>query len=308
MNLSLTTRLLRPFASLGGPGPLFDKELRVASRRRRGYVLRCAYVLFLMVYIAAVWIPAVEIHGSAASSRAQMEAAAKTITLNIVWFQFFAAQLVAIAMLSTAISDEVYGRTLCVLLTTPLSNRQVILNKLSSRLFQVLLLVATSLPLLAVVRVLGGIPWDFLIVSLCVTAATVVFVGSTSLFFSVLCRRSYTVVIVSVLAIAAIFFVAPFIIGGLSRGMLSARAFLATTLFWNPFFLLYRFTDYTISPRQQFVSVLQIISCCALLLSMSMVLLACSVRLVRSVALHRAMGEPALWDRLRRRHIEECPV
>ncbi|MGE5293460.1 MAG: hypothetical protein ACM3VT_01395, partial [Solirubrobacterales bacterium] len=39
-----------------------------------------------------------------------------------------------------------------------------------------------------------------------------------------------------------------------------------------------------------------------------MVLLACSVRLVRSVALHRAMGEPALWDRLRRRHIEECPV
>jgi len=307
MTAALTTRLLRPLAYLASPAPLFDKELRVASRRRRGYALRCVYVLFLMVFIAAIWIPTVEVR-SGATSRAQMEAAAKTITMSIVWFQFFAAQLVAVAMMSSAISDEVYSRTLAVLLTTPLSNRQVILNKLSSRLFQVLLLVATSLPLLAVVRVLGGIPWGFLVVSLCVTAATVVFAGSISLFFSVLCRRSYMVVIVSVLAIAAIFVIAPFILGGLFRGMLSPSAFLTTTLFWNPFLLLYRFTDYTISPRQQFVSVLQIISCCTLLLSMSMVLLACSVRLVRSVALHRAMGEPSLLDRLKRKRFEETPV
>jgi ABC-type transport system involved in multi-copper enzyme maturation permease subunit len=307
MALTLTTQLLRPFARLGGPGPLFDKELRVASRRRRGYALRCVYVLFLMVFIAAIWIPTVEVR-SGVTSRAQMEAAAKTITLSIVWFQFFAAQLVAIAMLSTAISDEVYSRTLAVLLTTPLSDRQVVLNKFTSRLVQVLLLVATSLPLLAVVRVLGGIPWNFLVISLCLTAATVVFAGSVSLLFSVFCRRSYLVVIVSVLTIASVFVITPFIMGGLCRGVLSQRAFLATTLFWNPLFLLYRFTDYTISPRQRFVSLTQVISCCAILLSMSMVLLACSTRLVRSVALQRAMGEPTLLHRLRRRRFEETSV
>jgi ABC-type transport system involved in multi-copper enzyme maturation permease subunit len=307
MALALTTRLLRPFARLGGPGPLFDKELRVASRRRRGYALRCVYVLFLMAFIAAIWIPTVAVR-SGATSRAQMEAAAKTITMTIVWFQFFAAQLVAIAMLSTAISDEVYSRTLSTLLTTPLSDRQIVLNKLSSRLFQVLLLVATSLPLLAVVRVLGGIPWDFLIVSLCLTAATVVFAGSVSLLFSVLCRRSYIVAIVSVLVIASVFAIVPFIAGGLIRGMSSRGAFLTTTLFWNPFFLLYRFTDYAISPRQQLVSIVQIVSCCALLLSGSAVLLACSIRLVRSVALQRAMGEPTLLDRLKRKRFEEVPV
>lgn len=309
MAAALTSSLSWLFALFGRPKPLFDKELRVASRRRRGYALRCAYVLFLMVYIAAVWIPNVQIHGSGAGSRAQMEAAAKTITVNIVWFQFFAAQLVAVAMLSTAISDEVYGRTLSVLLTTPLSDRQVILNKLCSRLFQVLLLVATSLPLLAVVRVLGGIPWGFVVVSLCVTVAAVVFAGSVSLLFSVICRRSHLVVVASVLTLVFLLAVAPYVAMRASGEPGVRRLLQGLTLLWDPLFLLDRYTRYAISPRQrQFISVFHVVSCCSFLLAASAVLWACSVRLVRSVALHRAMGEPALLEKLRRRHIEDVPA
>ncbi len=100
-------------------------------------------------------------------------------------------------LMSTSISEEVYSRTLCVLMTTPLSSRQVVMNKFVSRLFQVLLLVAVSLPLLALVRVLGGIAWSYLVMSLCVTAATVIFVGSVSLFFSALCRRAHLAVLAS---------------------------------------------------------------------------------------------------------------
>lgn len=308
MAAALTIRLLRLPAWLGNPRPLFDKELRVASRRRRGYILRAAYVLFLMVFIAAIWIPTVEVR-SAATSRAQMEAAAKTITLSIVWFQFFAGQVVAIVLLSTAISDEVYSRTLAVLLTTPLSDRQVVLNKFSSRLVQVLLLVATSLPLLTVVRVLGGVPWDFLTVSLCLTAATVVFAGAVSLFFSVLCKRGYIVVIVSVLAIALVFVMAPFVVGGL-HGWGGPRAgWLKTTLLWNPFFLLYQITDQMISPRRTpLAAIPQLVICCAVLLAASAYLMGMSVRLIRPVALRRAMGEPALLDRLRHRRFEETPA
>jgi len=36
-------------------GPIFDKELRVSSRRRRNYVLRSAYLLVLVVLVAAAW-------------------------------------------------------------------------------------------------------------------------------------------------------------------------------------------------------------------------------------------------------------
>jgi ABC-type transport system involved in multi-copper enzyme maturation permease subunit len=284
-------------------GALFDKELRVASRRRRSYALRWAYVMVLMVFIAAVWIPAVVLQGPTVMARARMETAAKTITMWIVWFQFFGAQLVAIVMMSTAISEEVYGRTLGVLMTTPLSGLQVVAGKFFSRLLQILLLVATSLPLLAIVRILGGIPWDYLVVSLGVTLATVGFVGAVSVFFSALCRRTYVIVMVSTLSITFLFACVPFAALVVSHGLLSQQDVLATSLHGNPCLLLYRYTDYTISPRGgvPFVTGWQIGSCCALLLAGAAVFLACAVHLVRRVALRRALGEPALLPRLRRR-------
>jgi len=309
MALALTSRLLRPLLFGRAWRPLFDKELRVASRRARGYALRCAYVLLLMMFVAIVWIPAVDLRGAGAMSRSQMAEAAKTITLGIVWFQFFGAQLVAIVMLSTAISDEVYGRTLCVLMTTPLSSRQVVLNKLLSRLLQILLLVATSLPLLAIVRVLGGIPWSYLILSLCVTAATVIFVGSVSMLFSSLCRRAYLVVIASLLSVAALFAIFPFVAMILLHDLIRETETLTMLSHVNPVLLLWRFTDSTMAPRPHVsVSASQIVSCCAFLLAAAVGMLLCSVRLVRSVALRRAMGEQVLLGRLRHKHFEDDAV
>jgi len=196
-----------------------------------------------------------------------------------------------------------------VLLTTPLSDLQIVQNKFGSRLVQVLLLVATSLPLLAVVRVLGGIPWDFLTVSLCLTAATVVFAGSVSLLFSTLCRRGYMVVIVSVLAIALAFVIVPFVVAGLYDSRFQHAGLSKTTMLWNPYFLLLQITEQMVSPRHRAVaSIAQISTCCIFLLVVSVALLRLSVRLIRPVALRRAMGEPALLDRLKRRRIEETPT
>lgn len=304
---NLSAWLKRPWTLAG---PVFEKELRVASRRRRSYVLRLAYVAVLMTYIALIWVPAVELEGSALMSRAQMERAARMITLGIVWFQFFGAQLVAIVMMSTAISEEVYGRTLCVLMTTPLSGTQVVLSKLASRLLQILLLVATSLPLLAIVRVLGGIPWGYLVVSLSITLTAIIFVGAVSLFFSALCRRAYLVVILSALSMVGIFVLLPFVIVVLLQGWLSEREALATFLYWNPYLVLYRYTDYTVSPRGgvPFVFTSQIVSCGVALLFAAALLLIGSIHLVRHVALRRAMGEPALLDKLRKRRLEDEPV
>lgn len=282
-------------------GSLFNKELRVASRRRRSYTLRLAYVIVLTVYIAIVWVSVVELQGSATMSRAKMEMAAKMIVVGIVWFQFIGAQVVVLVLMSTAISEEIYSRTLAVLMTTPLSSRQVVMNKFFSRLFQVLLLVATSLPLLALVRVLGGIPWSYLIVSLCVTAATVVFVGAVSLLFSTLCKRTYNVVILSVLTAAFLFALVPPLSLVVLDNTFSEAKILRMCQYWNPYLLLYGYTDYVIAPSKwTFVSVPQIIWCCALLLCAAAVVLRGAVRLVQSVALRRAMGEPVLLERLRR--------
>jgi ABC-type transport system involved in multi-copper enzyme maturation permease subunit len=307
MSRELLGKLPVPWAGLQERiGPLVGKELRVASRRPRSYGLRFTYVLILLVFIVAVWIPAVSWPRSMAVSRAQMDLAAKTITVWILAFQFVAAQLVALVIMSAAISDEVCGRTLGVLMMTPLSSRQVVVSKLFSRLGQILLLVATSLPPLAVVRILGGIPWGYLIGSLCLTLATVLFVGSVSLFFSSLCRRAHMAVIASMLALVFLFALVPFLGFLVWHDGAEARNLFRVLPYGNPYLLLYRFTDLTLTPRGRALSAVPpMVFCCVLLLGGSAFFLSAAVRCVRSVALRRAMGEPAPLDILHRRDFEE---
>jgi ABC-type transport system involved in multi-copper enzyme maturation permease subunit len=283
--------------------PIFQKELRVASRRRRSYLLRSAYVLLLTMYIAMVWVSAVSLARSGAMSRAQMQVAAHTITQGIVWFQFFGAQAVVLLLTSTAISEEVYHRTLGILMTTPLSSRQVVRNKFFSRLFQVLLLVAASLPLLAVVRVLGGIAWSYVIVSLCVTAVTVIFVGSVGLFFSALCRRAHVAVAAGALTVAFLFVVMPILTGSFWRiwRWQISRSLPQPFFALNPYLLLKYCPNLpTAGPGASLAGTWAVIASCLLLLLGARLILAGAERLVGGLALRRAMGEPVLLDRLRR--------
>ncbi len=296
---------LRWFAWLAGP--LLAKELRVASRRRRSYILRTAYVILLTMYVATVCVSSGVLAPTTAMSRAQMQVAANTITRGIVWFQFFGVQVAVLILMSTAISEEVRSRTLCVLMTTPLSSRQLVLNKFFSRLAQVLLLVAASLPLLAVVRVLGGINWGHLVENLCLTAATAIFVGAVSLFFSALLQRPHLVVVASALSVALLFGFVP---------LLLPRT--VWIFFVNPYWLLiygpheamkliYSLNAVMRSPGPMvvgvpsaaFSAVALVAVCCCVLLVATALLLALAPRLVAGIALRRAMGERGLLHRLR---------
>jgi len=85
-------------------GPIFDKELRVSSRRRRNYVLRSVYVVLLSVFILYVWFVTVSLGRGASPTAFQVSRMArvgKNVITTIIWFQFVAAQLIAIVMLST---------------------------------------------------------------------------------------------------------------------------------------------------------------------------------------------------------------
>jgi hypothetical protein len=64
-------------------GPIFDKELRVSSRRRRNYVLRFVYILLLTAFVGMVWLAVVPLSGNAVFARSNMEVAAKQIVLTI---------------------------------------------------------------------------------------------------------------------------------------------------------------------------------------------------------------------------------
>lgn len=275
-------------------GPVLDKEMRVSSRRRRNYVLRSIYIILLLLIIILFWVEEVRYSGVNLYQASRMSEAGKAIVYVIVWFQFIVSQLLAIMMLSTSISDEVYHKTLGVLMTTPINSFQIVLGKLFSKLLQLLLLLAVSLPLLAIVRVFGGIPWDYIIKSLCIILSSVIFAGSISMFFSIFCRRAYAVVIISVLILGAIYLLLP-ILGVMYVEVTRSfnqygRQLEMLFLNFHPFGTLGGLTASMMMPRGA-SPVIFWPGCCIGLLAVSACILTVSVILVRKVALRQITGQ-----------------
>ena len=201
--------LLEPLRPSFWFGPIFDKELRVTARRRRHYVLRMVYGLLLMVMTVSVWVQVVPRISPDELTTSRMAQAGKAIVTLLAWFQFIGLQLVTVVTMSNAISEEITRRTLPSLMTTPITSVQIVLGKLFSRLLQVMLLYAMSWPLLAMVRVFGGVPWNYLLSTACMTLALVWFLSSLTLLYSVFFKRAYTVMTFAVMTAGALFGLVP---------------------------------------------------------------------------------------------------
>ena len=282
-------------------GPIFNKELRVSSRRRRNYLLRFAYIALLTLFVVLVWLGQTQFYRnrSIIYQVSRLAEVGKTVVLTIVWFQFCFTQLVAVIMLSNSISDEIYHKTLGTLMTTPINALQIVLGKLLSKLLQIILLIALSLPLLAVVRVFGGIPWDFIVSSLCINLTTVIFVASISMFFSIFTRHSYLVIIFTVLTMAVLFLLLPFIAGlicFLCFSLSNGNTFFSAVYFFNPYITQMAETASLMSARGTPFTYSWPMHCFVSLAGSAVVLFFC-VKMVRKAALAQAAGIPIFTPR-----------
>jgi ABC-type transport system involved in multi-copper enzyme maturation permease subunit len=274
-------------------GPIFGKELRVSSRRRRHYVVRSIYISLLAVMMIFVWMESFRADQMSAYQSGRMAETGRIITLLVTWSQFLLCQIVAGVMLSTAISDEIYNKTLGVLMTTPITGLQIVAGKLLSKLLQCLLLVGVSLPALAMVRVFGGIPWAYVLSSVCITLSMSVWVGSLSLFFSISQRKAYVVIIKTVLTLAALFALMPFLVIWFLDQVLRIREqdWLPFLLISNPYAMMAFATDWLMSPSARMAGMVAYWPwhCVILLAGSGLLLFWCTVR-VRKVALRQIAG------------------
>lgn len=260
----------------------------------------------------------VEYQGNATVQQSRMAAAGKQITTTIVLFQFVAMQLLAIIMLSNAISDEVYHRTLGLLMTTSINSFQIVMGKVLSRLLQLVLLAAISLPMLAIVRVFGGVSWDYLLSSLCITLTSALLAGSLSLSFSIENRRAYGVIVRTACALVTFYFVLPALIAVVwgvllprlnlfpSVGLLLSSVPALVLMHLNPFYAMGLITGRMAVPglTPPFLWPVH----CAIMLLLSALILARAVRVVRKVALRQATGEFVQAGPKTRGRRREAPV
>ena len=195
-------------------GPIFGKELKTTARRKRTYVLRVGYLLLLLLVLLAVFSTfRGSTHETAASRQQRLAEMGYAFFSAFGMFCILTLAAIGPMLTATCISSERLGKTLPILLTTPLSTWSIVSGKLSSRLLVAFTLLGLSLPLLAVVRLLGGVELGQMSAAVALAAATVTFTASVGLVFSSLVTRPYSAVLLSYAALLLFYLLLPWAVG-----------------------------------------------------------------------------------------------
>ena len=128
--------------------PVLIRELLVNLRSTRAFVLQLVYVSFLGVVVYFAW-----------PSEGKLVSADLSQRLFDIFFlgQFFLVALVAPSFAAGSITGEKERKTYEMLLASPLSPSSILIGKLLSSLTYLVLLIVSSLPLMILCFLLGGI-------------------------------------------------------------------------------------------------------------------------------------------------------
>lgn len=218
--------LLARIASLSPLGPIFGKELRVTARRKRTYVLRFVYLGLLLLGLLFCYLILREemSHNRGVAQRAQDLAIMGMVFFSVFsFFTLVAMALVGPVLTASAVNSERLHKTLGVLLMTPINAWQIASGKLFSRLLIALTLIGLSLPVLAVVRLLGGVELSQMFGSICLCASTALFTATIGLFYSTLLSRAYAVILLAYATLAMLWGIIPMIVGVFVSEVLEIR-------------------------------------------------------------------------------------
>jgi len=165
--------------------PLIVRTVQGGSRRVSHLWVRMGYLGVLVVLVLIGLIVGGGMGGSG-MSLTELAQAGSQVFGWIAYGQVLLVCLLAPIFMAGAIASEQSGRTYEILLTTPLSNLQIVLGSLLGRLFFVLALVFSGLPLFAVLLVFGGVPIASIFKAFAVAGLVAVFVGSIAVTLSVM--------------------------------------------------------------------------------------------------------------------------
>lgn len=172
-----------------------------ASRRNQHAVVRLSYLGVLMGIVFIGLIGGGGLSGS--GDLRELAQAGSQIFRVIAMGQVVLVCLIAPIFMAGAIASEQSGKTYAILLTTPLSNLQIVLGSLIGRLFFILALLLSGLPLFAVMLIFGGVPVSSIFVAFSVAASTALFVGAVAVVLSVMRAGGRKAVFAFVVSIAA---------------------------------------------------------------------------------------------------------
>lgn len=166
-------------------GPIFIKEVVEIARRWRYYISRVLYALVLLVILALVWEELSRYRRYRALTVNEMARIAQELFMAASFVQYAAVFLFVPMFVCGAVAGEREERTLDLLFATHLSDREIVLGKLASRVAALAALIFCGLPVLSLLLLYGGIDPASLWRVLATTFLAILFAGAHAIYFSV---------------------------------------------------------------------------------------------------------------------------
>jgi ABC-type transport system involved in multi-copper enzyme maturation permease subunit len=175
--------------------PVLSRELLVNLRSSRAFGIQLAYVALLASLVLFAW-PVLQ------GGTAQISAGVAQQLYNLFFLgQFFLVALIAPAFASGSISGEKERKTYEMLLASPLEPTTIVAGKLLSSLTFLVLLILSSLPLMVLCYLLGGILLSEIVRAYLVLILAAGTFGLISLACSSFFHRTSSALVVSYLVI-----------------------------------------------------------------------------------------------------------
>jgi ABC-type transport system involved in multi-copper enzyme maturation permease subunit len=176
-------------------GPILRAELLRTARRGRYYVLRSVYGAILLF---VVWTGYRQVFAS--GRRASI---GEVATFALDTFRLLAvAQLLTVLVLvpplfAGTIADEKQRKTLHYLMASRLSASEIVADKTLGRLPHLVVFLAIGLPVMSLIGLFGGVPWEFVVIAYVGTASSCAFAVALAVLVSTLARRVRSAVLAS---------------------------------------------------------------------------------------------------------------
>ncbi len=160
------------------PGnPILLRVVESGGKKRRDLLIRCTYLglLILLVLYALLDQLRARMSGTSLSDLAKVSS---RIFQQMSYLQLGLVCLLAPIFTAGAITQEKDSQTYDILLATPMTNGQIVLGSMLSRLFFVVALLLSGIPVFSITQVFGGVAIKSIVVSCTIAAVTALVTGA----------------------------------------------------------------------------------------------------------------------------------
>jgi len=160
--------------------PILLRVVDSGGKRRRDLFIRCAYLGLLVAFVVISLVSAAGSLGGSGSLSSLAKTSA-SLFQNMSYLQLGLVALLAPVFTAGAITQEKDSQTYDILLATPLTNGQIVLGSLLSRLFFIIALLVSGIPVFSITQIFGGVAIQSIVYSFLIAAGTAFATGALAM-------------------------------------------------------------------------------------------------------------------------------